>query len=59
MVSFGDVWLIHRESTYGICNLYRVAVTGPVGEHTGCGGFPVNEHPLPVEMYVAPGRYGW
>jgi hypothetical protein len=38
---------------------YSAAVKGPVAKHTGCGGFPFNEQPLPVEMYVAPGRYGW
>jgi hypothetical protein len=38
---------------------YSVAVNGPEGEQTGVGGFPVDEHPLPVAMYVAPGRYGW
>jgi hypothetical protein len=38
---------------------YSVAVKGPVGRQNGCGGFPFDEHPLPVEMYVAPGRYGW
>jgi hypothetical protein len=37
-------------------DLYRVAVSGPVGWQTGCGGLPVVAHPLPVEIYVAPGR---
>ena len=39
--------------------LYRVAVSGPIGWQTGRGGLPVLAHPLPVAMYVAPGRYGW
>jgi hypothetical protein len=38
--------------------LYRVAVNGPIGWQTGCGGLPVLAHPLPVATYVAPGRYG-
>jgi hypothetical protein len=38
---------------------YSAAAKGPVDKHTGCGGFPFDEQPLPVEMYVAPGRYGW
>jgi hypothetical protein len=38
---------------------YSAAEKGPVDKHTGCGGFPFAEQPLPVEMYVAPGRYGW
>ena len=40
--------------------LYRVAVSGPIGtQRTPCGGLPVLAHPLPVETYVPPGRYGW
>ena len=50
---------IHRELAHGTGDLYRVAVSGPIGWQTGRGGLPVVAHPLPVAMYVAPGRYGW
>ena len=29
---------------------YSAAVKGPVDTHTGCGGLPFDEQPLPVEM---------
>ena len=51
------------KTTLAVCGAgaalcYSVAVSGPVVWHTGRGGFPVKAQPLPVEMYVAPGRYG-
>jgi hypothetical protein len=45
--------------TFSADGAYSAAEKGPVDKHTGCGGFPLAEQPLPVEMYVAPGRYGW
>jgi hypothetical protein len=45
-----------RASALVAPDLYRIAVSGPVGWQTGCGGLPVVAHPLPVEIYVAPGR---
>jgi hypothetical protein len=37
-------------------SVYNVAVYGPVGWQIGVGGFPVEAHPLPVAIYVAPAR---
>jgi hypothetical protein len=54
-----DVQYLASRAAARAAYLYRVAVSGPVGRQTDCGGFPFDEHPLPVEMYVAPGRYGW
>jgi hypothetical protein len=48
-----------RASALVAPDLYRIAVSGPVGWQTACGGLPVLAHPLPVETYVAPCRYGW
>ena len=58
-------WALRQRRSDSVCGrilgeaAYSVAVKGPVGRQNGCGGFPFAEHPLPVEMYVAPGRYGW
>jgi DNA-binding winged helix-turn-helix (wHTH) protein len=40
------------------CEDYSVAVSGPVDWQLDRGGLPVNTHPRPVAVYVAPGRYG-
>src|ERR1700720_99944 len=49
----------YRASALVAPDPYRVAVSGPVDWQTGCGGLPVVAHPLPVETYVPPCRYGW
>jgi hypothetical protein len=46
---------LHGRHSSGL-SAYSVAVYGPAGWQIGLGGFPVDEHPLPEEVYVAPGR---
>jgi hypothetical protein len=50
---------IRFAGTLSADGVYSAAVKGPFAKQMGCGGFPFAEQPRPVEMYVAPGRYGW
>ena len=46
---------LHGRRVSGL-SAYSVAVYGPAGWQIDLGGFPVEAHPLPEEVYVAPGR---
>jgi hypothetical protein len=41
---------IRFAGTFSANGAYSAAVKGPFDKHTGCGGFPFDEQPLPVEM---------
>jgi hypothetical protein len=53
-----DLDTIRDRIRFNPTGFYSVAVNGPTGWQTGCGGFPVLAHPRPVATYVAPGWYG-